>query len=113
MSLKKVTAPPDTVALYQRLIESVEGADAKANFGSAYTAVNGNMYSMISKHGVVGIRLPEPERSEFLATMAPSRSEATRRGHRPRNSWPSRKRSWATPTPFVHISSAASPTSER
>lgn len=24
------------------------------------------MYTMISKHGVVGIRLPEPERSEFL-----------------------------------------------
>jgi len=29
--------------------------------------MNGNMYSMISKHGVVGILLPEPERSEFLA----------------------------------------------
>jgi hypothetical protein len=64
---KKVTAPPDKMALYQRLITSVEGADAKSNFGSAYTAVNGNMYSMISKHGVVGIRLPEPDRSEFLA----------------------------------------------
>ena len=43
------------MALYQRLIEAVEGVDAKSNFGSAYTAVNGNMYSMISKHGVVGI----------------------------------------------------------
>jgi hypothetical protein len=64
---KKISAPPDKVALYQRLIEAVEGANAKSNFGSAYTAVNGNMYSMISKHGVVGIRLPEPERSEFLA----------------------------------------------
>ena len=39
----------------------------KSNFGSAYTAVNGNMYSMISKHGVVGIRLPEPDRSAFIA----------------------------------------------
>jgi hypothetical protein len=38
----------------------------KSNFGSAYTAVNGNMYSMISKHGVVGIRLPEAERAAFL-----------------------------------------------
>jgi len=38
----------------------------KSNFGSAYTAINGNMYSMISKHGVVGIRLPEPDRSGFL-----------------------------------------------
>ena len=64
---RTVSAPPDKLALYQRLLEAVEGVDAKANFGSAYTAVNGNMYSMISKHGVVGIRLPEPDRSEFLA----------------------------------------------
>jgi hypothetical protein len=64
---KRVTAPPDKLALYQRLIEAVEGVDARSNFGSAYTAVNGNMYSMISKHGVVGIRLPEPDRSAFLA----------------------------------------------
>lgn len=64
----KVTAPPAKVALYQRLIESVEGIDARSNFGSAYTAVNGNMYSMISKHGVVGIRLPEPDRTAFLET---------------------------------------------
>lgn len=64
---RKISAPPDKVALYRRLIESVEGADTRSNFGSAYTAVNGNMYSMISKHGIVGIRLPEPDRSEFLA----------------------------------------------
>jgi hypothetical protein len=65
MAAKKVTATPDKVVLYERLLETV-GVDAKSNFGSAYTAVNGNMYTMISKHGVVGIRLPEPERSAFL-----------------------------------------------
>jgi hypothetical protein len=63
---KAVTAPPDKVLLYRRLLEAVEGIAAKSNFGSAYTAVNGNMYSMISKHGVVGIRLPADERSAFL-----------------------------------------------
>ena len=63
---KKVSAPPEKVRLYERLMAAVEGVDAKSNFGSAYTAVNGNMYSMISKHGVVGIRLPEPDRSAFL-----------------------------------------------
>jgi hypothetical protein len=67
MAEKKVTAPPEKVALYRQLLESVEGVDSKSNFGSAYTAINGNMYTMISKHGVVGIRLPEPERSAFLA----------------------------------------------
>ena len=67
MTQKKVTAPPDKVALYRKLLASVEGIEAKSNFGSAYTAVNGNMYTMISKHGVVGIRLPQPERDDFIA----------------------------------------------
>ena len=65
MATKKVTAPPEKVLLYERLLQSV-GVDARSNFGSAYTAVNRNMYTMISKHGVVGIRLPEPERTAFL-----------------------------------------------
>ena len=63
---KKTNVPEDRLRLYQRLLESVPGVAEKSNFGSAYTAVNGNMYSMISKHGVVGIRLPEPDRSAFL-----------------------------------------------
>jgi len=66
MPVKKVAAPADKVQLYMRLLDSVPEIDSKSNFGSAYTAINGNMYTMISKHGVVGIRLPEPERSEFL-----------------------------------------------
>lgn len=64
---KKTSVPPDKMRLYERLLAAVEGVDAKSNFGSTYTAVNGNMYSMISKHGVVGIRLPQPDRSAFLA----------------------------------------------
>ena len=68
MSAKKRTSvPEDKLRLYERLIEAVAGVEAKSNFGSGYTAVNGNMYSMISKHGVVGIRLPEPDRSEFIS----------------------------------------------
>jgi hypothetical protein len=63
---KKTSVPEDKLQLYERLVESVVGTEAKSNFGSGYTAVNGNMYSMISKHGVFGIRLPEPDRSAFL-----------------------------------------------
>lgn len=63
---KTTNVPEDRLRLYQRLVEGVPGIAEKSNFGSAYTAVNGNMYSMISKHGVVGIRLPEPDRSAFL-----------------------------------------------
>lgn len=64
---KKTNAPADKLALYLRLLSTIKGVDTKSNFGSAYTAVNGNMYSMISKHGVVGIRLPRDEREAFIA----------------------------------------------
>jgi len=64
---EKTSVPPEKLALYERLVASTPGIEAKSNFGAAYTAVNGNMYSLISKHGVVGIRLPEADRAAFLA----------------------------------------------
>src|SRR5688572_29198750 len=66
MATKKTSVPGDKLRLYERLIDTLDGIDTKSNFGSAYTVVNGNMYSMISKHGVVGIRLPSAEREAFL-----------------------------------------------
>jgi len=63
---KKTSVPPDKLRLYERLVATTPGTDSKSNFGAAYTAVNGNMYSLISKYGVVGIRLPEPDHSAFL-----------------------------------------------
>jgi hypothetical protein len=67
MAEKRITAPEDKLELYRRLLNAAHGLAEKSNFGSAYTAVNGNMYSMISKHGVVGIRLPQAEREAFMA----------------------------------------------
>lgn len=67
MGTKRVTVPADKLELYRKLLESTPAVAEKANFGSAYTAVNGNMTSMISKHGVVGIRLPPPGRAAFMA----------------------------------------------
>ena len=67
MATTKATGvPPDRLRLYERVIASVEGLDAKSNFGALYTAVNGNMSTMISKHGVIGIRLPAAERAAFI-----------------------------------------------
>ena len=63
---KKTSVPPNKMVLYERLIGATDGVESKSNFGSGYTAVNGNMFSMISKQGVVGIRLPEDERTAFL-----------------------------------------------
>jgi hypothetical protein len=45
---KGTSVPADRLRLYERLLAAVEGVESKSNFGSAYTAVNGNMYSMIS-----------------------------------------------------------------
>jgi len=103
---KKISAPPDKVALYQRLIETVDGVDAKSNFGSAYTAVNGNMSSMISKHGVVGIRLPEPDRSAFLA----DHDTELFRGD---PAWPPAKEFVAIPDALLHDTEALRPYLER
>lgn len=63
---KATSVPPAELRLYERLVKATKGAELKSNFGSAYTAVNGNMYSMISKHGLVGIRLPKAEREAFI-----------------------------------------------
>lgn len=63
---KKTSVPPDKLRLYEKLVAATEGAETKSNFGSAYTAVNGTMYSMISKYGVVGIRLPPKDIVAFL-----------------------------------------------
>ncbi|HEV2036449.1 MAG TPA: hypothetical protein VGU71_20050 [Candidatus Dormibacteraeota bacterium] len=63
---KKTSVPLDKLKLYERLISATHSTEEKSNFGSAYLAVNGNMYSMISKYGVVGIRLPEKEIAAFL-----------------------------------------------
>ena len=63
---KKTSVPPDRLALYQRLLAAVPEIEEKSYFGSAYTAVNGNMYSMISKYGSVGIWLSDDVRAEFV-----------------------------------------------
>jgi hypothetical protein len=55
-----------TIALYTKLVATVPGIELK---GAAipYTAVNGNMFSMIAKNGEIALRLPPAERDAFLA----------------------------------------------
>jgi TfoX/Sxy family transcriptional regulator of competence genes len=99
---KGTSVPADRLRLYERLLAAVEGVESKSNFGSAYTAVNGNMYSMISKHGVVGIRLPEPQRSAFLAAHG---GELFRGGP----SWPPAKEYVAVPDDLLADTDALVP----
>ena len=106
MSAKKVNVPADKLKLYRRLLETTPGVAERSNFGSAYTAVNGNMYSMISKHGVVGIRLPEPERSAFLA-------EHRTKLFRGDPAWPPAKEFVAVPDDLLSDTDALRPYLER
>ena len=58
-------APSDKLALYEKLVAtnpSVERRGATV----PYTAVNGHMFSYLSKDGKLALRLPEGEREAFL-----------------------------------------------
>jgi hypothetical protein len=58
-------APPEKVRLYEALIAALPGIERK---GAAfpYTSLNGNMFSILSKDGVMGLRLSAPDREAFL-----------------------------------------------
>lgn len=99
---QKTSVPPAKLKLYEKLIAGTPGIDAKSNFGASYTAVNGNMYSMISKYGVVGIRLPEPDRSAFL-----ERFDATI--FRADPAWPPNKEYVAVPDTLLGKTAALRP----
>jgi hypothetical protein len=58
-------APPEKVRLYEALIATLPGAERK---GAAlpYTALNGNMFTILSRKGVMGMRLSKDDRDAFL-----------------------------------------------
>lgn len=99
---KKTSVPPDKLRLYEKLLASTPGIESKSNFGAAYTAVNGNMYSMISKYGVVGIRLPEPDRSAFIEKYGTTIFRAD-------PAWPPSKEYVAVPDELLPDTAALSP----
>lgn len=103
---KKNSVPPDKMLLYERLVEATEGAETKSNFGSGCTAVNGSMYSMISKYGVVGIRLPDEERAAFLEKHNTTIFRAN-------PAWPPSKEYVAVPDDLLRDTAALRPYLER
>src|ERR1700761_9352606 len=59
-------APPEKVRLYEALIASLPGVERKgATF--PYTSLNGNMFSILSAEGVMGLRLGKADREAFLS----------------------------------------------
>src|SRR5580693_4532871 len=99
---KQTSVPPDKLRLYEKLVASTPGIESKSNFGAAYTAVNGNMYSMISKYGDVGIRLPEPDRSAFLERYSATTFRAD-------PAWPPNKEYVAVPDDLLKSTASLRP----
>lgn len=58
-------APPEKVRVYEALIATLPGVERK---GAAlpYTSLNGNMFTILSRKGVMGMRLSKPDRESFL-----------------------------------------------
>lgn len=63
--MSKSTPPAVSVALYDALVATQPGVVRKGAT-MPYTSANGNMFSMLSPDGTLALRLPSPEREEFL-----------------------------------------------
>lgn len=80
--------PAETVAAYLRAVEATPGVEIKEGFGAPYTAINGNMYSMLAKRtGELGIRLGKEDFAAFMAKY-----------DKPFNSGP-----WSPPREYVGV----------
>jgi TfoX/Sxy family transcriptional regulator of competence genes len=62
---KKKAIPNEKVELYGQLVAAHPGMVRKGA-ANPYTAVNGNMFTLLHQSERMAIRLPEEERAEFL-----------------------------------------------
>ncbi len=65
MAAKKKAASSAKVALYEKLIATVPGLERKGD-ANPYTALNGNMFTLLHQSQTLAIRLPEEKRAELL-----------------------------------------------
>jgi TfoX/Sxy family transcriptional regulator of competence genes len=72
---KAVVKTADKVALYDKLIALRPEIERKGD-ANPYTAVNGNMFTILVGSDRLGIRLPEEERAKFLKRYGTTLLEA-------------------------------------
>jgi len=63
--MKKVEIPAEKLDRYDRLIRERPHFERKG-VGLPYTSINGHMFTFLSSEGTLGVRLPSPQREEFL-----------------------------------------------
>jgi TfoX/Sxy family transcriptional regulator of competence genes len=71
MAKTVAAAPEDRVRLYEALIATLPGVERKGA-KLPYTSLNGNMFSILSAKGVMGLRLSKADREAFLADQGAS-----------------------------------------
>ena len=59
--------PPDKLALYAKLIATHPAIELKGGTKLPYTSHNGNMFTLLTKEGRVGLRLGQAERDAFMS----------------------------------------------
>jgi TfoX/Sxy family transcriptional regulator of competence genes len=62
---KKIAIPTEKVALYDKLIATIPEIKRKGA-ANPYTALDGNMFTLLHQSRTLVIRLPEDKREEFL-----------------------------------------------
>jgi uncharacterized protein YqkB len=66
--VKKSGIPEALLAQYDLIVSKIPEIERKGK-SSPYTSMNGNMYTMLRKDGVLGIRLSEEDRKTFMETF--------------------------------------------
>jgi hypothetical protein len=72
---KAGTAVSEKVKLYEKLLATIPKIERKGD-ANPYTAINGNMFTLLLKSESLAIRLPETEREAFLKRYKTSLFEA-------------------------------------
>ena len=65
--VKKSTIPENFLSQYDLIVSKIPDMERKG-INLPYTSMNGNMYSMMRKDGVLGIRLNAKDRESFMET---------------------------------------------
>ena len=73
--MSPVSPPEREIALYEALIATHPEIDQKGK-SSPYTSINGNMFTILSANGVLGMRLGVADREAFMETFGTGLCEA-------------------------------------
>ena len=67
MSKQSNQVPADKLALYRQLLDAHPEIELRGGLKLPYTSYQGNMFSQLTKAGVLGLRMGKAEREAFIA----------------------------------------------